>query len=269
MSAPTTTTHRDRVDVRVDDGSFTITLAREQAGNGLDLDMAFALVEAVTEAGRVAADRTVRSVVLRARGPVFCVGGDLRYFAAAPDRAGRMQQVATAMAEAISGLSRLPVPVVSVVSGTAAGGGIGLALAADIVIVGPRAKFKTAYTAAGLSPDCGVTLELIRRTGLARALDLVLTDRLVDAVEAERLGLATTVAPDPDEAAAQLVTQFNQGSYDALARSKSLLRGFPGMNDQQVRALAAEVRAIVELVAGADGVEGVDAFLGKRRPEFR
>jgi len=265
----TTTTYRDRVELDVNVGSATLTLAREKAGNSLDLDMARALLEGVSSVSEKVGAREVRCVILKARGPMFCVGGDLQHFADAPDRSVRMREVATAMAEALTALSRLPVPVISVVTGTAAGGGVGVALAADIVIVGPTTRFKMAYTAAGLSPDCGATLELVRRTGLARALDLVLTDRLIDGVEAERLGLATTVAEEPEATATGLAAQFVRGSFDAYANSKQLLRSHQAMTQDQDQRLAAEVEAIAELVSSPDGIEGVNAFLAKRSPEFR
>lgn len=255
----------DRCTLRIQDGVAVLTLARPDAGNALDARMARALREAVTRLRPVAGAGDVRAVVLRAEGPMICAGGDLGYFAAVPDRGEALRPVAEDLTVAVRGLADLPVPVISVVDGVAAGGGVGLALAADLVVMGPRARLKLAYSSVGLAPDCGVSVELVRRAGLGRALDLVLTDRLIDAAEAERFGLATLVSDDPEAAARDLAQRFRDGSASSLAAGKRLIRG---ASQAWVDVYRQEVDAIVAQVAGPDGHEGVDAFLQKRAPRF-
>ena len=135
----------------------------------------------------------LRVAVLIAQGPVFSVGGDLRWFADTPEPSERIAETAALLHETLHTLARLPLPVVSVVHGPVAGGGIGIALGADIVLVGSAAKLRVAYTAAALSPDCGVSWLLARRIGLARALDLALTNRVVTAAELREWGLVSRV----------------------------------------------------------------------------
>lgn len=256
--------YEDRCSLRVQDRVAVLTLTRPDAGNSLDARMGDALLDAVTRL-QDAGDGEIRAVILRAEGSMFCAGGDLTYFAAAADRSAAMRPVAEAMATVVRGLADLPVPVISVVNGVAAGGGVGLALAADLVVMGPRARIKLAYSSAGLAPDCGAAVELVRRAGLGRALDLVLTDRLIDAPEAERVGLATVVSDDPDAAADALARQFRAGSAASLAAAKRLVRG---ASDAFAETYRQEAEAIAELVGGPDGREGVDAFLQKRPPRF-
>ncbi|WP_435590925.1 enoyl-CoA hydratase/isomerase family protein [Nocardia sp. bgisy118] len=124
-----------------DRASWTVTarIARitpiRGAGNALDMAAAKGLREAADRVTHGAVDGSVRVAVIAAEGPTFCVGGDLREFATAPDRGPHVATVAAELHQAILTFTRAPIPVVSVVHGTVAGGGIGLALAADIVLM--------------------------------------------------------------------------------------------------------------------------------------
>ncbi|MFC8009014.1 enoyl-CoA hydratase/isomerase family protein [Streptomyces cinereoruber] len=174
---------RDRVRWVRDGAVARIELASPGTRNALDGDMALALHEAASRLVAGAAEGSLRVAILTAQGPVFSVGGDLLWFAAAPDPSRRIAETATLLHETLHILAQVPLPVVSVLHGTVAGGGIGIALGADIVLAGDDAKLRVAYTAAGLSPDCGVSWFLARRIGQTQALDLALTNRMADAEE--------------------------------------------------------------------------------------
>lgn len=260
---------RERVRWTDDDGVTTVTLARPESGNSFDLSMAQGIREAAERIAKGAHDRSIRAALITAEGPAFSVGGDLQYFADADDRAAAMQAVATDLHEALVRLTTAPVPVVTAIHGVVAGGGIGLALAGDITVAGPKAKFRMAYTAAGLSPDCGTSWILPTRIGLARALDLTMTNRLVSGDEAARWGMVSRFVDDGDvvEYARDLARGLTRGAAEALAESKRLLwssatADFPGH-------LEREAVTIARLVGGTEGREGIDAFLAKRKPQFR
>ncbi|MFJ6423926.1 enoyl-CoA hydratase/isomerase family protein [Streptomyces hydrogenans] len=255
----------------VRDGTVArIELASPGTRNALDGAMALGLHEAAARLVEGAADGTLRVAVLTAQGPVFSVGGDLRWFADAPDPAERIAETAALLHETLHTLARVPLPVVSVVHGTVAGGGIGIALGADIVLAGSAAKLRVAYTAAGLSPDCGVSWLLARRVGLARALDLALTNRVVTAEELREWGLVSRVVEQESLAdeAEEAVRILAGGSTPALAATKRLLREAGEPPRELAARLGAEAASIADLLRGPDGREGLSAFLDKRVPVF-
>ena len=258
----------DSVKWRLDGAIARVALARPETGNALNLAMASGLVEAARRVRDGARDGTIRVVLLAAEGSSFCVGGDLAEFAQSEDRGDQVTTVAAAAHEAIELLTDAPVPVVTAVHATIAGGGVGLALCGDVILMASTAKVRVAYTAVGLSPDCGTSWLLARRIGTARALDLALTNRLVTAAEVEQWGLASRVV-DPDALGAEaeaIAAMLAGGSRRSLAETKRLLR--EGSSAPLRQHLAAEALTIVALVAEPDGRAGVDAFLAKRTPEF-
>lgn len=256
---------RRRVRVRVHNGLGVLTLARPQQGNALDLDMARAFAEGVD---LLAHGRGIGVVRLDAMGQAFCVGGDLAEFAAAEDPSGHVAAVAAAMHEALTTLRAISAPVVAVVQGVAAGGGLGLALAADLTVMARSARVRSAYTAVGLTPDCGVSHHLAIRLGPARALDLVLTNRSVTAQEALDWGLVSRVEEDDalQASSERLVQQLLAGSNRALVGARDLIRAASatGWSAQ----LAAEAASIARLAGAPDGREGVQAFHAKRPAMF-
>lgn len=257
----------DRVRWTTDDSIATITLARPDAGNGFDLAMAEAIREAARRVHDGARASTIRAAIITADGPAFSVGGDLQHFASSAERDKEMDNVAGAMHEALRLLAASEAPVITVVEGVAAGGGIGLALAGDIVLATQRAKFRMAYTAVGLSPDCGASWIVPRLVGQARALDLALTNRMVSAQEAAGWGLVSRLVEDDAVSEARALARLlAEGSAAALGSTKRLVRA--SVTSSYVEHLDAEAASISARVASTDGIEGVDAFLEKRRPTF-
>ncbi|MET8427710.1 enoyl-CoA hydratase-related protein [Nocardia sp. NPDC004860] len=258
----------NHVRVEIDSSVAVITLARPDKHNAFDLAMAQDLHAAVQRAARGAQSGAVRAIVLAAEGKVFSVGGDLAYFSGSGDRSERMRQVATALHDALELLTTASVPVVSALHGIAAGAGVGLVLAADIVLAGPHAKLRLAYTAGGLSPDCGASWILPRRVGMARAMDLALTNRAVDAIEAEKWGLVSRLTDSDDvvSEARAIARRLAAGPSEAFAATKHLL--WTSLDRSFVAHLNSEAEAISRLVDSPDGREGIDAFLAKRAPTF-
>lgn len=257
----------DRVTWELDDGLATIILARPEAGNAFDTAMAHGLLEVATRAESGSRAGDVRAIVIAAQGSAFSVGGDLQQLGGSGDRAAEMERIAGTLHRALRLLADCEAPIISAVQGVAAGGGMGLALSADVVLAAPQAKFRMAYTAVGLSPDCGTTWVLPRVVGQARALDLALTNRVLTAEEAADWGLVSRVVHDDlPAAAAALGQQLALGAGSALRATKRLLRS--SLGSSLVEQLDREEASVTSLIVSADGVEGVDAFLGRRRPDF-
>src|SRR5512146_967950 len=133
---------------------------------------------------RVGRDPAVRAVLISAAGKMFCAGGDIAAMrTAGPDLARWIDVMAGALGEVVLAITRLPVPVVSAVQGPVAGGGIGLALAADVVLAGESMRLRGGYTGIGLTPDLGSSWFLTRRAGPARAKELLFHNRALTARE--------------------------------------------------------------------------------------
>ncbi len=254
------------VTLAVSDGIARLTLNRPEAGNALNPPLAAALRE---HASQLAGRPGLRVVVFGAAGKAFCVGGDLGFMAGAGDDVG---PAVTALAEdvhaAMLTLAELDAPVIAAVQGVAAGGGLGLVAGADLAVAAASARFTMAYTAAGLSPDCGTTWFLPRAIGMRRTAELALTNRRLDADEALALGLLTRVVPDGelDAAVDELAARLAAGATHAFGAVGRLLRD--GERATLAEQLEAEAHHIGALAATADGREGVAAFLEKRPPVF-
>jgi len=143
-----------------------------------------------------------------------------------------------------------------------------LVAGADIVVAGERAKFTMGYTGVGLTPDGGSTYYLSRVVGLRRAMDLVLTNKVLDAATAEAWGLVTRVVPDDrvDDEAAALAALLAAGPTAALGAAKRLV--IDGASTALADALNREAVGISAAVATPDGREGIAAFVEKRKPSF-
>jgi 2-(1,2-epoxy-1,2-dihydrophenyl)acetyl-CoA isomerase len=211
----------------------------------------------------------VGAVLLKAAGKNFSVGGDLRFFHDAEDDvADAVYGLASTMHAGILALAELDAPVISVVRGAAAGGGMSLAIAADLVLASETAHFTVAYTAIGFSMDGGSSWTLPRIVGHRKATELALLNERLSAAKAQELGLVTQVHPDDqlDDAAQALAQKLADGPIGAHGAIKRLLRlsSTSGLDRQ----LLDEAHTIAGLSAAPDGREGVLAFLDKRAPHF-
>lgn len=259
----------ETVRLEITKGIARLELDRPDAANAIDLRLAVDLEAAVD---RLAADDSVRAVLLTGAGARFCAGGDVRAFASeaegSDDASGMIADITAHVHPAVEQLVALDAPVVAAVQGSAAGAGLGLVLAADLVIAARSARFVMAYTGIGLSPDGSSSWFLPRVVGLRRALELTLTNRVLSADEAQDWGIVTTVVDDDQLAAAaeRLVEALAAGPTLAYGRAARLLRdaGFASLHDH----LAAERTEVVASAATADAREGLSAFAAKRPPRF-
>jgi enoyl-CoA hydratase/carnithine racemase len=253
--------------VRHPDHVVELRLADPAHGNALNLRTA----EGLRDAARQVAADPGRAVLLRADGGSFCVGGDLHAFAGLGAATGPyVRAVADAAHTAIQALYDLPVPLVTAVRGAAAGGGVGLALVGDIVLAARSARFRLAYTAIGLSPDCGASWFLPRLVGPRRAAELILTNRTLTGDDAERWGLVSRSVDDGqlDDTAHGTASALAAGAGDALRAAKSLLRSGAGDGAGLRQRLAQEAESIATLADGPQAQELMAAFLAARgRPK--
>ncbi|KAA1428275.1 enoyl-CoA hydratase/isomerase family protein [Nocardioides antri] len=251
------------VDYAFADGAARITLVAADSGNPIAPDPVEQLHAAVL---RAKADGA-RVIVLAAEGRFFSVGGDLGIFSDADDPGALLLDLAESVHRVITELVRGDAVVVSVVQGTAAGGGFPLAAAADVVLAADTAKFSLAYAKVGLSPDCGGSL-LVHTLGLHRVLRLALLGDLLTAQEAYDAGLVARVVPAADLAATadDLVATLLAGSPEAFAAAKRLVRDAADATTES--ALRREAQSISALAGSPNGREGIAAFLEKRAPRF-
>jgi 2-(1,2-epoxy-1,2-dihydrophenyl)acetyl-CoA isomerase len=244
-----------------------VVLNRPQAFNAFDRDLAAGFAGHLLT---LAVDPEVRGVVISGEGRAFCAGGDLKYILDHPrGPAAALHELAGLFHQAVLEIRRMPKPVIAAVNGVAAGGGFSLALACDFRVMGESAKLKQAYTSAGLSLDGGGSFTLPRLVGLARALEIVAFDRPIAAAQALAWGLATKIAPDADvlPEAMSLAHELAGISLHSYGWAKRLLTD--SFNSAFEAHLERERRGLVSCGAHADGQEGLQAFVAKRRPAFR
>ncbi len=241
-----------------------ITLNRPDAANGMNDTMTRELADAARRCDTAA----TKVVVLTGSGRFFCAGGDLKSFAAAPNRGLFIKGVADDLHRAISTFARMDAVTIIAVNGVAAGAGFSLAVTGDVVLAAESASFTMAYTRAGLSPDGSSSYFLPRLIGLTKTKELMLTNRTLSSQEASRWGLVTEVVPDAELAARtdKLADQMAATASGSNGGVKALLLSTfsRGLEEQ----MELEGRLIAERAESADGREGVDAFLAKRKAEF-
>ncbi len=260
----------DSLLLEVRDGIATLTLNRPAALNALDGSMKDALVETVPA---IESDPKVRVVVIRGAGDHFMAGGDLKGFHGRLDQDPEVKrrhfaQTINRLHPVIVSLRRMPQPVIASVSGAAAGFGLSLMMAADLVVAGDNASFTLAYCRIGTSPDGGGSFHLPRIVGLRKAMEIALLGDSFDAETAARLGLVNFLVPAAklEAETAKLAARLAAGPAEALARTKALLR--QSLDNGFEAQLQAEADNFAACAASADFAEGVRAFVEKRKPRF-
>ena len=226
-----------------------------------ELDAALATLEA-------AAAGDVRALVVSGAGErAFSAGSDVKAFenhrgAAGPDHFTREEQV-------FSRLARLPMPTIAAIEANALGGGLELALACDIRVASQTAKLGLPEVRLAVTPGAGGTQRLPRVIGIGRAKELTLTGRLIDAAEAERIGLVSRVVP-----AGQAVAVAGEIAAEIAQRGPLAVREVKRLIDQSadldlVDGIAAEIEASERVFNSEDMLEGARAFFEKRQPSYR
>lgn len=247
-------------------GVATLTLNRPGAANGYNSQM---MLELAAAAAHCDADRSIKAVILTGAGKFFSAGGDLKGMAEAGDARGAyVQRLANNLHRATSTFARMDAPLIVAVNGMAAGGGFSLAITGDLVIAARSAAFNMAYTRAGLSPDGSSSYYLPRLVGLRRAQELMFTNRTLTSAEALDWGLVTEVVDDDQlqDRARTLAAQFVTGARGSNANIKKLLLASYGHGLEEQMEM--EGRFVAAAADSADGREGIDAFIAKRKPNF-
>jgi enoyl-CoA hydratase/carnithine racemase len=276
-SSESVRTYRDRVTVSVRDGIAHVLLVRAEKRNALDGAMFLGIAEAGAD---LVGARDVRAVVLSGDGPSFCAGLDFGSFqamaggqgasgeAAGDGNPGAMTQGSiTHLGQQIAWVwQEVPVPVIAAVHGHALGGGIQLALGADIRIAHPQTKFSVREVHWGLVPDMTGTLVLSRLVRPDIAKELTFTARIIDGVEAAELGLVTRVSETPLDDAMAMAREIAARSPHAVRGAKELFNRLA--HDGAAEQFAHERRVIGSLIGSPNQVEAVMSGLGGREPTF-
>lgn len=254
------------------EGVTVITLNRPDRLNAMNAELIGDLHDALSDLG---SDTSCRVVVLTGAGRGFCAGIDLAGYGAPPGTTGRGRvedtfAIQTHIAALVPRLRGLPQPVISAVNGPAAGGGLALALASDIRIASVSARFNVAFVRLGISGcDIGVSWLLPRLIGASRAWELMLTGRLIDAEEADRIGLVLRVVPDADLLPTALETAglIAANSPWGIRMTKEVMWSQLEMGSLQA-GIDLENRTQVLSSMTGDMAEAVAAFLEKRPPRY-
>ena len=250
------------VRLEIEDGIGTIRLERPPM-NALNTTVQEELRSAAMAA---TAEGEVRAVIVYGGERVFAAGADIKEMAEMSyvDMAAR----AGALSSAFDAIARIPKPVVAAINGYALGGGCELALACDWRVVAEDAKLGQPEITLGVIPGAGGTQRLARLVGPARAKDIVMSGRFVDAAEALSIGLVDRVVPAAEvyQAARELVRPYLTGPAQALRAAKLAIDG--GLDMDLRSGLAWESQLFAALFATDDRREGMTAFVEKRKPNF-
>lgn len=245
-----------------------ITLSRPDNRNSMTPELLDAFATAVAAAR--AADG-VRCVVITGSGACFSAGADFKSVLQRDDGGAwrAPHEKSFAMYQPFLSVLDITVPVVGALNGHAIGGGFGLAMCCDIRIGALGAKYGANFTRLGLSPGMAISYILPRLVGISRACEMLFTGRLVDGVEAERIGLLSTAveASDVLPRSLELARAIAASAPVAVRETKRAL--YRGLGWDPRAAAHLEAFAQAESVATADAAEGIAALLEKREPQFK
>jgi 2-(1,2-epoxy-1,2-dihydrophenyl)acetyl-CoA isomerase len=251
----------ESIAVSVEDGVVALRLSSPERRNVLDLELTIVLAEALEAASGAGA------VALLAEGDHFCVGGDVRAFGGADDPREFVGGLAQAFHRVVRAVRAAP-PVVVGARGWAAGAGMSLVVACDVVVAGESASFQPGYPGIGVTPDGGLSWTLPHAVGSRRARAILLQNEVLTAARAYELGLVDHVVTDAavDAEALAIARRLARGPRAALAGVKTLVQA--AAHDTLDEHLDAEAESIAAHAASADGQEGIHAFLERREPRF-
>lgn len=260
----------ERLHIEKDEHVAIVRLNRPEKHNALDIEMFEALVDA---GGQLASDATIRAVVLTGAGKNFCAGIDLSVFqgegigAAGGDRMSpRENSPANFFQSAAYVWREMPVPVIAAIRGVAFGGGLQIALGADIRYATAEAQLSVMEIKWGIIPDMAISTTLHHLMPVDRAKELAYTGRVISGSEACQSGLVTAIKDDPLAAATDLAREISARSPAAVRAIKTLFDESWHVGSAEYLRLEAELQ--ISLMGTRDQLEAVQANLEKRKPEF-
>jgi len=259
----------ERVKTEIAGGIAHVRLCRPEKRNGLDLPM----FEGIVAAGEaLKSDASVRAVILSGEGPAFCAGLDFKAFLSTPDAKERLLDRpgarAANVAQQVAWVWReVPVPVIAAIHGVCFGGGLQIALGADLRYATPDAKLSVMEAQWGLVPDMGASKTLLGLVAPDVAKELTYTARVVDGEEALKLGLVTRVVADPLAEAKVTAEAIAGRSPHAVRAAKRLYDAAPELSVKEAFLLETELQ--VALLGSPNQMEAVMAKMQKREPSFR
>ena len=258
------------LNVDVSNGIATLTFNRPESRNALSTDMRALLRDSLHA---IEQDASVRCVVMRGAGEHFMAGGDVKMMSTLIDqppaqlRAQFMQRIHD-LHPIMFSMRRMPKPVIASVAGAAAGAGVSMALAADLVIAAEDAFFTLAYCHIGTSPDGSASFQLPRAVGIKKAMEIALLGDRFDARTAQAAGMINFVVPAADLAAEtdKLARRLAAGPTHVYGNTKRLM--YRSLENEFEAQLQLEAELFADCAARADFREGVTAFVEKRKARF-
>jgi len=250
-------------------GIATVTLNRPDKRNAFTPEMSDSMYRAVEDS---ADDKSIRVIVMTGTGRAFCAGADVKAMAQGFDDPEAQRRYDAARSERVSLhllMQRCDKPIIGAINGVAVGGGLDLACACDIRIAAESARFAEVFVRRGMMPASGGTYFLPRLIGIDRACLMAWTGDMIDAREAERIGLVTMVVPDDELelATVELAEKLAKGPPLAIQRTKRAI--YDGLEMDLEKTLRYIGPIINELNQTEDHKEGARAFVEKREPVFR
>lgn len=253
---------------KFENGLARVRMNTPKNSNALEVDMLRALHEVLM---KVHGDDGIRAVLLTGEGKNFCGGGDVKtFYSKGKELSGYIRQATSYLMIVANAIKDLRAPVVAAVQGFAAGGGgLGLVCIVDLVVAGESTKLLAGATRVAMAPDAGLSSMLARHVGFRRAMDILLTNRVIDSKEALSMGLVNRVVPDAEiEAAAlKLANELAEGAPLAQAETKRLLYRSLALGPEGN--MPEESRVVANLSGTEDSMEGLLAVIERRPPQFK